>query len=182
MLQAARSLFGRNGFAEVSTGDIATLAGVSKGGLYHQFPSKTAIFEAVVLEAESEMGRKVGKAVARESEPVRAIQVALEVFLDGYADPITQRIVLVDGPAVLGWSRWRAICLEQGSSVLLQCLESAHAHGLLPQAPTEALVHLLLGALDEAVLFVAASDDKEHAKADVMASVSGLILGPAALG
>lgn len=173
---AARALFGERGFSDVSSADIATAAGVSKGGLYHQFPSKAAIFEAVVREIEVGVGQEVSEVAAAEGDPERRIRRALEVFLDAYADPAVQRIVLVDGPAVLGWSQWRSICVEQGSAALLGCLEVAHADGLLAHPPTTPLAHLILGALDEAVLYLASAPDREAARRDIIEAMMSLVL------
>lgn len=177
LIKVGRQLFGERGFADVSSADIAAAAGVSKGGMYHQFPSKAAIFEAVVREIEAGVGARVSASLdALAADPRLRIRGALAVFLDAYDDPAVQRIVLVDGPAVLGWAQWRSICIEQGSAALLDCLQLAQVHGLLVRPPTTAVVHLLLGALDEAVLYVASAPDRRAAVEDVLDSVLALVL------
>lgn len=178
LIKVAHQLFGERGFADVSSADIATAAGVSKGGMYHQFPSKAAIFEAVVREIEAGVGAQVSASLDADAvaDPRLRIREALAVFLDAYDDAAVQRIVLVDGPAVLGWARWRSICIEQGAAALLDCLQLAQDHGLLVRPPSTAVVHLLLGALDEAVLYVASAPDRQAAVDDVLDSVLALVL------
>lgn len=178
LVASARRLFGERGFADVSSADIATAAGVSKGGMYHQFPSKAAIFEAVVRQIEAGVGEKVTASLRSsiDGSTEQRIRAALTVFLAAYDDPAVQRIVLIDGPAVLGWSRWRGICIEQGSAALLECLELAERHDRLAQPPTPALIHLVLGALDEAVLYLADAPDRPAATSDVIDSMMGLLV------
>jgi AcrR family transcriptional regulator len=50
ILDAALPAFSRRGFHETRMDDIATLAGVAKGTLYYNFPSKSDLFAALVSE------------------------------------------------------------------------------------------------------------------------------------
>jgi AcrR family transcriptional regulator len=50
LMQAARELFAERGFAATGTADVARLAGVSEGILFHHFGSKAALLEAVAAD------------------------------------------------------------------------------------------------------------------------------------
>jgi AcrR family transcriptional regulator len=50
ILQAARAVFARQGYADTVVDDIATQAGIGKGTLYLYFPSKEQIYLAALLE------------------------------------------------------------------------------------------------------------------------------------
>ena len=61
IIQAARKNFAKKGYSDTSMDDIAKSAGVSKGGLYHHFPSKEELFwvmckDNVQLVVESHSG------------------------------------------------------------------------------------------------------------------------------
>jgi AcrR family transcriptional regulator len=55
LLHTGVALLGRHGTADVSIEEIAQAAGVSKGLLYHYFPTKDAFLLAVLARSQSEM-------------------------------------------------------------------------------------------------------------------------------
>ena len=88
-----------------------------------------------------------------------------------------QRITLIDGPAVLGWARWRK--LEDGYSLgaLSGALQAAMDAKLIRPQPVEPLAHVLLGSIIEAALLLAHSEDAAERRADVGAALDGLLRG-----
>jgi len=48
IVQAALAVFAMKGYASTSMDDICMAAGCSKGGLYHHFPTKSAVLSSVV--------------------------------------------------------------------------------------------------------------------------------------
>ena len=102
VLAAARSLFGRNGYAQTSVEEIADAARVTKGAVYHHFAGKKALFRAVHAEVEAEA---LGRAVAAgdpEEPPIDQIVAKMNAYLDAALDEEIRRIMLTDGPSVLG--------------------------------------------------------------------------------
>ena len=93
-----------------------------------------------------------------------------------------QRIVLLDAPAVLGWERWREIAADHGLGVVTAVVAAAIEAGQIPSQPAEPLAHLLMGALDEAAMFVARADDPKTARAEMTKSLNGLLDGLANIG
>lgn len=184
LVAAARKLFANKGFAEVSTQAIVAAAGVTRGALYHQFDDKTALFAAVYEEVERELVADIGRQIgsAGPGDPLEAMRVGARLFLDGCSAPEVQQIVLIDAPAVLGWERWRAVGMKYGLGVIEAMLAAAVDAGAIPQQPLRSTAHVLLGALDEAALFVSRAADREQARRDMEAVCDRLISGIAGEG
>lgn len=179
LLSASRKLFSVNGFADVSTQSIVEAAGVTRGALYHQFADKTELFAAVYEEIEGEL---VADIVARLGEAApddqrQAMKYGARLFLDLCSAPEVQRIMLIDAPAVLGWERWRAVGMKYGLGVIEAMLGQAIADGVIPDQPRRPTAHVLLGALDEAALYISRADDQSAAKQEMYAVCDRLIDG-----
>jgi len=179
LISAARKLFAEKGFAEVSTEAIVAGAGVTRGALYHQFADKAALFAAVYEDAEAQLLADV-LAELREGQPATALEamaLGARAFLDRCAEPDVARIVLVDAPSVLGWDRWREVCLKYGLGVTESLLGRAVAQGELPEQPLRPAAHVLLAALDEAALYISRSVDPAQAREDMYAVCDRIIAG-----
>ncbi len=96
-------------------------------------------------------------------------------WLDACTDQEVQQIVLLDGPAVLGWQRWREIGMSYGLGLVESLLAHAIEVGRIPRQPVCALAHVLMGALDEAALYVARADDQDVAGNDMREVITRLI-------
>lgn len=171
LVDAARTLFGRRGFAAVGTAEVVAAAGLTRGALYHQFADKTALFVAVLEQTEQEVSDHVARVIGQDAEPLDALVAGAEAWLDACAAPDVQRIVLIDGPAVLGWDEWRRLGRRYGLGLTIAALQQAVETGAIAAQPVEPLAHVLVGALDEAALYVARSAHPEQARAEV-----GLVL------
>jgi AcrR family transcriptional regulator len=178
LVRAARELFAERGYANVGTEEIVQRAGVTRGALYHHFRGgKEELFRAVVVQLSAETAGSV-RAVARAVEdPWEALVGGIDAFLDACATAEVQRILLVDGPAVLGWDVWRAIDADYGLGLLDDALRRAIEADQLPPQPTRAAAHVLLGALDEAAMVVARADDPLAARAEMGQAVHRLLEG-----
>ncbi|HWB69955.1 MAG TPA: TetR/AcrR family transcriptional regulator [Solirubrobacterales bacterium] len=172
LVAAARRLFGSRGYAEVGTGEIVKEAGVTRGALYHHFDGKPDLLEAVYRQIESESTERVAAIVlgSGQSSPLAAMRLGIEAFLEDCARPEMQRIVLQDAPAVLGWDRWRAVAAEYGLGLIEASLSAAVEAGEIRDVPVAPMAHLLLGALDEAAMLIARSEDASSRRevADVL--------------
>jgi hypothetical protein len=88
-----------------------------------------------------------------------------------------QRIVLLEAPAVLGWERWRELGLRHGLGLVENVLQAAIANGDIPEQPVRPLAHVLVGALDEAALYVARAEDPAAARAEMEAVLDRVLDG-----
>ncbi len=181
VIRAGRELFGRHGYGAVSTIAVAEAAGVSRGALYHQFSEKRDLFEAVFEDLERDLVEVIGTAVAaaRAPDPIASLIVGCLAWLEASTAPDVRRIALLDAPAVLGWSRWREIELRHTIGLVENALAGAMAAGRVRRQPVRPLALILVGALDEAAQFLAATDapaDTTAARAVVEQLISGLAL------
>lgn len=155
----SRTLFAARGYAAVGLAEIVAAAGVTKGALYHHFDSKTALFRAVLAEVQAEVGARVAAAADTRDDPWEQLVTGCETFLTAATDPGVQRVLLIDGPAVLGWHEWRALDERNSARHLRDALEPLLRDGTLPEQPIEPLVHLLSGAMNETALWLATTAD-----------------------
>ena len=132
-------------------------AAVTRGALYHHFNDKKALFLAVFEAVEEELLASAGTDTAGDS--FGRLRAGLLGFLDASLTPEVQRVLLIDGPAVLGWQEWRALEAHFGLGAIRQLLANAVEEGTISAQPVDALAHILLAAVDEAALYIANSDD-----------------------
>jgi AcrR family transcriptional regulator len=154
LVKAARSLFARKGYAGVGTEEIVRRAGVTRGALYHQFKTKEELFLAVYEQVEEELTRRVVGSLGDVAGPFAALRAGLRIFLEQCSAPGVQRIVMIDGPSVLGWERWREVAERNALGLLVAEIGAAIEAGEMVPVAAEPLAHILMGALDEAALLV----------------------------
>jgi AcrR family transcriptional regulator len=154
LVRAARFLFARSGYAGVGTEQIARRAGVTRGALYHQFPSKEDLFLAAYEEVERELAEGAAALLADSASPLQAMRAGIRFFLEACRAPDVQRIVLIDGPSVLGWAKWREVASMYGLGLMEAAIGAAIEAGEIGHLSVEPLAHVLMGALDEAALLV----------------------------
>jgi AcrR family transcriptional regulator len=179
LIEAARSLFAERGYAAVGTEEIVRAAGVTRGALYHHFGGKRDLFEAVYERIEVELAQRIasGALDAGSATPLEAMRAGAEMFLQASTEPEAQRIVLLDGPSVLGWDRWREIAAEHGLGLIEATLQAAVDAGAIPEQPVRPLAHVLMGALDEAAMLVARAKDPGLMRAEVGRTLDSLLAG-----
>ena len=184
LVAAARPLFAARGYANVGTEELVRAAGVTRGALYHQFAGKEELFAAVFEQVEAEVAERIGRALggagpdaAGPADPMGGLRSGVAAWLDAVDDPEIQRIVLIDAPAVLGWDRWREVALRYAGGMVEAVLRAAMDAGQLAERPVEPLAHVLLGALDEAALYVAQADDRAAARAAVEDILGAMLAG-----
>lgn len=177
LIAAARPLFAAQGFAEVALETIVRSAGVTRGALYHHFADKTELFAAVFEQVEGEVAARMGEAIAasNETDPVEVMRLGAGFWLDACSDPEVQRIVLVDAPAVLGWTRWTEIGNRYNIGLVRALLAGAVETGRIPAQPVEATALTLLGAMREVTLYVARAEDHDQAREEAGAVMNRLI-------
>jgi len=177
LVAAARRLFVERGYHATSTEQIVALAGVgTRGALYHHFADKRALFVAAFEAVEEDLVAAAGAAI-QDAPPLETLRNGLIDFLDASLTPEVQRILLIDGPAVLGWQEWRAIEARYGLGGIRGMLEFAVADGSLPRQPVEVLAHLLLATAAEAALFIANADDPAAARDQAVGALDRLLSG-----
>jgi AcrR family transcriptional regulator len=179
LIATARRLFAEQGFAATSTEQILSETAVSRGALYHHFPSKTDLFQATFEQVEDELTADVLQvAVASgETDPMRILQLGFGEFLDQCLNPEVQRIVMLDGPTVLGWDLWHELDERYAFGTIKAVLTVAADTGRIEPPSVEPLTHLLLGAIMQAGMVVARSDDPLAAKKAMTETFARIVAG-----
>jgi AcrR family transcriptional regulator len=178
LLQAARALFAERGYAGVGTEEIVQRAGVTRGALYHHFRGgKEDLFHTVLVQISAETTQRVIRAASATDDPWETLVLGADAFLDACKSQEVQRIMLIDGPAVLGWDVWRAADSDYALGLLEQAVQRAIDAGRISDQPARALAHVLIGALDEAAMVVARADDPDAARAEMGQTVRRLLDG-----
>lgn len=180
LVDAARQLFVEKGYHRTGTEEIVHAAGVgTRGALYHHFADKRALFEAVFIAVEEELVVAGAASLTdRADGALNQLRRGLAGFLDASLTPHVQRILLIDGPAVLGWARWRELEGRYGLGAIRMMLERAIAEGELTAGqPVEVLAHILLVAANETALFVANATDQRAARDEGATALNALLDG-----
>ncbi len=140
--------------------EVAVRAGRTKGSVYYHFASKDELFEAVFLAEHRTLVAAVEAAIA-DLEPEVALRAGLAAYLRALAaDLVAAHITVVVAPAVLGWRRWRECDGGTFRLLIVTALTSARASGRLrPGREPEVLADLLVGAVTETAVAIAADDD-----------------------
>jgi AcrR family transcriptional regulator len=176
LIAAARRLFVTSGYAATSTPALVAEADVTRGALYHHFPDKQAIFRAVV-EAESKaVAVAIDDADAPDRSTLEQLLLGAEAYIGTMREPGRVRLLLIEGPAVLGREAMRQIEALHGDASLKIGLEEAMAEGDLPPLPIDALTSLLSAMFERAAMDVADGKPSD----DVRVVIEGMLRGLAA--
>ncbi|MDG4668172.1 TetR family transcriptional regulator [Mycobacterium sp. 236(2023)] len=179
ILDGSRRLFVDRGYFNTSIEDIVAESGVgTRGALYHHFSSKTDLFEEVYCEVVAEFMAMSDALIDDRGDHLDRLRHGLLGFLAGAANvAAVQRIILIDGPAVLGADRWRALQSRRGVDAISDQLALAISDGAVAAQDVDVLAQLLLAVIDEAAMLIAKSDDPVAARENVSAVVNSLISG-----
>jgi AcrR family transcriptional regulator len=152
IVKAAKRIFGERGFAATTMDDIAGSARVAKGAVYHHFKTKEELFCAVFDQVSRELVTELDRIARAEKDVLAAMAAGTEGYFAACAKGATGQIILRDGPAVLGWERWREIDAKHFGGKFPRALAVAIETGLIARQPVEPLARLLLGAVTEAAV------------------------------
>lgn len=173
---AARELFGTQGYAATSTEEIVARAGVTKGALYHHFTDKEQLFRAVFEQIQREIS-DLSVVEFLQADTWEPLVLGCQLWVDAHRDPVVRQIVLVDASGVLGPDVSRQIETRLSTVALRGALRTAMHAGVLERRPLRPLAFMLIGALKEACLYVAAADDPDVARAEVRELIVDLLGG-----
>jgi AcrR family transcriptional regulator len=165
IISAASELFTARGFAATSIDDIASRAGVAKGAVYHHFESKEQIFQRVFEQMTGALAAEVAATAAAGKSILDRFERGTLKYLTSIAGNKFRQVLLIDGPAVLGWEKWREIDTRSFGGVMKAPVERTPL-ARLSAREMAAIGHLIAGALSEAALVCATSDHRVRAARD----------------
>ena len=148
ILHAAETIFARRDYHEVQMDDVVQASGVGKGTLYRYFPSKQALYFAVMFEGIAQLRVELEAAVATDEPPARQVRRIVHRTLAYFWDRrfffslIHRNEHKLDGGA-REWARHR----DGLSRVVRETLEAAMAAGHVRRVEARIATEMLLGMM-----------------------------------
>lgn len=179
LVDVAEVQFTEHGYAATSLDAIVAGADVTKGALYHHFSGKQAVFEAVFERVELRASQAIARASERHQDPWRSAQAGLSAFLDAVQEPGYRRVVVIDGPSVLGHERFREQEERSTYAIVIEIVRSVLTVGAwqLDEAMLDTFTRIVFGALSSAGGSVATSEDGAAAAARVESAIGFILAG-----
>ena len=164
----ARRLLVRDGYAALRLDEVAAAAGVTRGAVYHHFENKQGLFVAVLADVHASVAAAV--AAAATGEGWDAVEAGCVAFLQASLAPDVRRVLLTDGPAVLGWQEWRRLDAQGSQRLLREGLDALDDLAVDVGAATA----VLSGAMNELALWLADGGSTDVALATLRHVLHGL--------
>jgi AcrR family transcriptional regulator len=174
ILGSARLLFGEHGYEHTSIEAVLESSGVTRGALYHHFPSKAAVFDAVLEAVVRELSARASQQ-AQGGDALENLRAGARSWMQMAREREVQRIYLLDPQAVVGWARWRELDERYWLGGLRASFVKLAEEGRVPRGQEQFLAYMLCAVLTEAALFVAYARDQASAGHIAEASVDLLI-------
>jgi len=177
LIEVARTHFTERGYADAALEEIVQEAGLTRGALYHHFGNKKGLFQAVLDTVQKEVAERVETQAAASADVWEQLILGCRAFITAAVEPRNKRIMLLDGPAVLGWEEWRRMDEQNSMRLLRAQIQFMQQQGELRQVAVDALTHMLSGAMNEAALWIAQAAEDEQAYEESMIVISSLLEG-----
>ncbi len=174
LIAVATRLFGEQGYEGTTIEDVLGAAGVSRGALHQHFAGKDALLEASFQLVQNRLMAGLLEVIAAAPSSLAALRTAALVWIDLAGDPVVSRIVLLDGPAVLGWERWR-IRGDETRGNIRAMLQAVADEGHLAPDLVNSFARILLVSLDEIALMIAQAENPAGAMAEGRTAVEELL-------
>ncbi len=183
LVDVAEELFTESGYAATSLDAIVAGARVTKGALYHHFSGKQALFEAVFERVEDDASRAIQKALKGHRDPWEKATAGLRAFLSVVQEARYRRIVIQEGPSVLGYERFREQEERSTFANVLEIVQSVLAAGgwELDEDLQQTFARIFFGAMSSAGESVSGAEDPEVAAANVETAIGFILAGFQAL-
>ena len=179
LIDVAEERFTQAGYAAASLDAIVAGARVTKGALYHHFSGKQALFEAVFERVEQDASKRIQKAIKGKRDPWTKALEGLRAFLFVVQEPTYRRIVIQEGPAVLGYERYREQEERSTFANVLEIVRSVLEAGKwdLDEPMLQTYARIFFGAMSSAGESVATALDPEEAARRVEGAIAFLLSG-----
>ncbi|MGX5696489.1 TetR/AcrR family transcriptional regulator [Agromyces soli] len=159
IVRLATRRFAERGYAGVALEELMAEAGLTRGALYHHFGSKQGLFRAVVEGAQAGVAEAVERAATGHGDALDDFLAGCRAFLEASLAPEVRRILLVEGPAVLGWGEWREGDLDTSARLLDEGVAELAEAGVIEPRSLGTVTTMISGALNELAIASADADD-----------------------
>lgn len=175
--KTARKYFAEEGYTNIALEEIVQEAGLTRGALYHHFKNKKGLFLAVFEEVQKDMARLIETEAMKSTGLWEQLINGCRAFIVTASETQNHRILLVDGPAILGWDTFRKMDQQYSMKSLMEHLQLLQKQGMIKPIAIEAMTHCLSGAMNEAALWIAEHPNRQQAVDQVMDSLRALLRG-----
>lgn len=175
VIATARDLFGEHGYDGTSISAVLSESEAARGALYHHFATKEELFDAVLEREVARLAEAATAAALKTADPVASLRAGCSAWLRLALDPSVQRIVLLDPPAVVGWTRWRQLDERYTLGGIQASIRAMADEGRVPVEQVDLLAHMVLAAASEAALLIARADDPQAALKTGLAALDRLL-------
>ncbi len=163
VIEEARKIFARDGYAKASLSEIVKNAKVTTGAIYHHYGDKKGLFTAVAEHLEQEILAIIADRIAVIPSDWERLEKGVYYTLEVCSRPDIQRIVFQDAPTVVGLHEWREIEMKYAFGIMLQNIRSLSEQGIISGGSPELTAQILLGTIIEAAHAIAIAKDKKAA-------------------
>lgn len=179
LLDVATAQFSEHGYAGTSLDAIVSGAEVTKGALYHHYSGKQAVFEAVFARVEDEAATTIREAIRGVQDPWEKALAGLGAFLAVVQEPTYQRVVVQDGPAILGYERFREQEERSAYGLVLEIVGAVleASTDVLDEPMKQTFSRIFFGAMSAAGESVSTAEDPGQAVARIEAAIGFILLG-----
>ncbi|MGD0391743.1 MAG: TetR family transcriptional regulator [Acidimicrobiales bacterium] len=174
---AAIERFTVNGFARTSIDSVAESARVTKGAVYHHFKDKADLFEAAFVVMEERLAARVTAGVEGIEDPWDLLARGIDLYLAECTEADFRQIALLEAPVALGWARWKRIEEHYFLGLVTAALDGLARGGHIDIPPGDVTARVVLAAMTEAGLAVAAAPEPDAERLLVGALVMRLLAG-----
>ncbi len=175
LIEAAKEIFSTKGYEATTTEEIVKYAGVTRGALYHHYKGKQDLFEVVFFKAYKDVVERIKSSRDAAKDPWEALLAIFYEFLNASVDPAIQKILMVEGPAVMGWKKWHEVDVRLGMKVLIDQISMLVDNGTIRYVPIDALAYIISGAANECALWILQSDNPKRSLAEAKAVTEELL-------
>jgi AcrR family transcriptional regulator len=175
LIEIATPLFADRGYENTSIEAVLQESGVSRGALYHHFAGKEGLFQAVHEAVEAKIDQEIARATEGVDDPVASLRAGCLTWVRLAGDPVVQRILLIDAPAVFGWTRWREREEQYSLGMIKVALQAVSDTGRLPADLVTPFAHMLMAALNEIAIVIARAADTDDATREGEDAVEALL-------
>ncbi|MDQ0062211.1 TetR family transcriptional regulator [Paenibacillus harenae] len=177
LMDIARRHFTEHGYADTVLEQIVLEANLTRGAVYHHFRSKKELFRSVLESVQREVAQRIEQDASTSEDVWEQLYLGCRAFVMAAIEDSSKRIMLIDGPAILGWNVWREMDETHSMSLLRGQLQLMQEQGYLKDASVDAMTHFLSGALNEASLWLAHAETRPNALEEAMRTLALFLEG-----
>lgn len=176
LIAIARTHFTEYGYANAALEAMVEEAGLTRGAVYHHFRSKKQLFRSVLEDVQREVAERVEWEASASEDPWQQLYLGCRAFMMAAVEERNRRIMLIDGPAILGWETWREMDRQHSMRLLSEQLGIMQQQGHISRRlPLDALTHFVSGGLNEMALWLA-NDSADATRMDEAMAVLAAFL------